>query len=157
MAVGDVALLDRREIEARIVAPLLEAFAGELGEARALDVASSVIGALAREAGAAAAARMGRNDLFALAEVVRTIWSRASALDVDFIEESGRVLAFEVRRCVYAETYERLGVRKYGVCLSCGRDAAFAEGFNPRIRMRRTMTIMEGAPRCDFRFTLEEA
>ena len=157
MAVSDVALLDRREIEAGIVAPLLQAFEGELGEARAIETAAAVIRRLAREAGAAAAARLGRNDLFALAEVVRTMWSAASALDVVVTEETGTVLAFDVRRCVYAETYERMGVRRYGPCLSCGRDAAFAEGFNPRIRMCRTMTIMEGAPRCDFRFTLEDA
>ena len=39
-----------------------------------------------------------------------------------------------------------------GYYLSCGRDAAFAEGFNPDIRMTRTQTIMQGAAFCDFRF-----
>ena len=75
MAANDVALLERREIEARIAAPLLDAFAGVLGEARALEVACGVIRNLAREAGAAAASHLGRNDLRALAEVVRTMWS----------------------------------------------------------------------------------
>jgi hypothetical protein len=30
------------------------------------------------------------------------------------------------------------------------------KGFNPKIKFKRTQTIMEGAPYCDFRYTLED-
>jgi hypothetical protein len=30
------------------------------------------------------------------------------------------------------------------------------EGFNPKIKLERTQTIMEGADHCDFRYTLEK-
>ncbi len=45
-----------------------------------------------------------------------------------------------------------MDVGEMGYYVSCGRDAVFAEGFNPDIRMERTRTIMQGAAFCDFRF-----
>ena len=58
-------------------------------------------------------------------------------------------------RCRYAELYQRLGMHDLGYCLSCSRDPAFARGFNPRLTLTRTRTIMEGAYSCDFLSRLE--
>ena len=46
-----------------------------------------------------------------------------------------------------------LGIPELGAVLSCNRDAALIEGFNPSVTLVRTQTIMEGAPCCDFRYT----
>ena len=34
----------------------------------------------------------------------------------------------------------------------CNRDFAMVEGFNRRVGLTRSQTIMEGAAHCDFRF-----
>lgn len=52
------------------------------------------------------------------------------------------------------EDVSDLGWAEFGYLLSCGRDFPMIEGFNPKIRMRRTQTVMEGAENCDFRFEL---
>ena len=52
----------------------------------------------------------------------------------------------------YAEMYRRLGLADLGATLSCQRDRAFIEGFNPRLRLERTQTLMEGGACCDFRY-----
>jgi hypothetical protein len=52
----------------------------------------------------------------------------------------------------YAEMYRALGVPELGALLSCNRDFALGEGFNPEMTLTRTQTIMEGAPFCDFRY-----
>jgi len=152
---ADVRLLERREIEAGIAAPLLEGFIKEFGEERALAAALAVISGQAGRAGEAAAARFGVRGLEGLARAVREMWSAGGALTVEFLEEGPSRRFFNVTRCGYAESYERMGVRRFGGCLSCSRDAAFAAGFDPAIRMERTRTIMEGAPHCDFRFYLD--
>jgi len=149
-----VSLIERRRIEAGVAAPLLEAFVAELGEERALAVAREVYSGLAGAAGEAAAKRFGRGGLSGLARAARELWSADGALEIEFLEESEERLFFNVTRCRYAEAYEELGIRRLGTCLSCSRDAAFAQGFDPAIRMERTQTIMEGAAFCDFRFTL---
>jgi hypothetical protein len=51
--------------------------------------------------------------------------------------------------------YQALGLADLGSSLSCQRDFALIEGFNPSIRLSRTQTIMEGAKFCDFRFRKE--
>jgi hypothetical protein len=48
--------------------------------------------------------------------------------------------------------YRALGVPELGALLSCNRDFALIQGFNPDVELRRTQTIMEGAPHCDFRY-----
>jgi hypothetical protein len=53
--------------------------------------------------------------------------------------------------------YHALGIMELGGLLSCNRDYALIEGFNPEVRLRRTQTIMDGAPFCDFRYRVESA
>ena len=152
----EVSLIEKREIEALIAAPLIKGYAELIGLEKSLEIAAGVIQGLARDAGRQIAAERGSNTLRDLADVVKSLWSHGGeALELEFIEVSETVLEFRVTRCRYTEQYKNLGIGEFGYCLSCSRDAAFAEGFNPKINMSRTQTIMEGAPYCDFRFTLE--
>lgn len=68
------------------------------------------------------------------------------------IKETDSELFFDVTYCGYALTYEKMGIKEMGSVLSCTRDFSFISGFNPRIELKRTQTIMEGAKFCDFRF-----
>ncbi len=148
-------LLQRREIEAGIAVPLIQAFAAKMGREQALAVATEVVRSLACAAGRETARKLGANDIATLAQVVREVWSRQNALEVKVVEESDHKLSFDVTRCAYAEMYERLGLKEFGPCLSCRRDGSFAEGFNPGLKLQRTQTIMEGAPFCDFLFSID--
>ena len=76
------------------------------------------------------------------------------ALELEILEQTPTRLSFNVTRCRYAEMYRALGLPDLGGSLSCQRDYALAQGFNPAIELTRTQTIMEGAPFCDFRFRL---
>jgi hypothetical protein len=50
--------------------------------------------------------------------------------------------------------YRALGIPELGAILSCNRDAALIEGFNPAVQLERTQTLMGGATHCDFRYRL---
>jgi predicted hydrocarbon binding protein len=145
-------LVHQRAIEARMAAAMIEGYAEAIGHRPALDIAGRVIRHLARETGRALAAERGSNTLDDLAELIFRIWCAEDALTIEILEQSPSRLYFNVVRCGYAEQYEQMGLKDYGFCLSCNRDGAFSEGFNPGIRLTRTQTIMEGAPFCDFRF-----
>ena len=146
-----IPLLQQREIEANVVAPLVRAFAAEVGDARAREVLAGVVAELARQAGCAAAAAVGGTDLAALRQVVER-WKAGGALELTVLRDDADGFDFDVTRCRYAEMYRRLGLADLGPLLSCNRDAAMIEGFNPGIEFRRTQTIMEGATHCDFRY-----
>jgi len=148
-----LSLLRQREIEARIVGPLFRAFAKEIGEARTRAIIDGVIRELARESGCAAAQRVGGNDIAKLAEA-KERWREDDALSLTVIRQDDKALEFNVTRCRFAEMYRALGMEEMGGLLSCGRDAAMIEGFNPHIQLTRNQTIMEGASHCDFRFKI---
>jgi hypothetical protein len=145
-------LLQQREIEARVLGPLIRAFAAELGEVHALGVVRGVITELARQAGADLAGALGEATLAAFARGLDR-WKEGGALEIDVLEQSPERLSFNVTRCRYAEMYRALGLADLGSSLSCQRDFALIEGFNPSITLTRTQTIMGGAPFCDFRFS----
>jgi L-2-amino-thiazoline-4-carboxylic acid hydrolase len=154
--VSGVSQLIKREIQAPLVAALFRVFARECGEQRALVLMREAIEADARAAGEELRCRFGGNELKDLRQVIETLWCAEQALSIHWRVETEAELCFEVRCCRYVELYERLGLRDLGFCLSCSRDAAFAAGFNPSLRLERTGTLMEGAGCCDFRFVFAD-
>jgi hypothetical protein len=52
--------------------------------------------------------------------------------------------------------YKAMGLGEIGHLLSCQRDGTFCEGYDPKLKLTRTRTIMQGASRCDFAYRYEE-
>lgn len=151
---NEIGVLKRREIEARILAPMIDAFAAEFGRERVIQIAKRVIVEIARKQGKALASQLGGNSLQDFASG-KEPWVRGDALRVEVLQETKSAYDFNVTRCRYAEMYRTLGIPELGAVLSCGRDYALGEGFNPNLKLARTQTIMEGAPFCDFRYRVE--
>jgi hypothetical protein len=148
-----IGVLRRREIEARIVGPLLAALSEKFDREEVLDTARQVIVEIARRQGEMLAKEAGG---CSLAHFARSLdaWKKGEAMELEVLEDGENVFAFNVTRCKYAEMYRELGIPELGEMLSCSRDAALIEGFNPQIQLTRTQTIMEGANFCDFRYRL---
>jgi hypothetical protein len=155
MSIVEISLIERRVIEAQAIAPLIIAFGKEVGLEKAKAIVQRNNEEASREYGRRCAATVGSNTMADLAKEVAS-WGEGGVLEEEVLEHNERTYAFNVTRCLYVERYEVLGVRKFGYCLSCCRDNPFVEGFNSKIKFKRTQTIMEGAPYCDFRYTLED-
>ena len=152
---SQIGMLVQREIEARIAGPLIKAFMAEIGEERALAIAQEVIVGLARESGKELRELAGGDGLEDFAKgMVR--WSKDDAVTSDLLEFTPEKISMNTTRCRYVEMYRELGIPELGFTLSCARDFALVEGFNPKIKLERTRTLMEGSDHCDFRFTLEK-
>lgn len=151
---NEISHLKCREIQAPIVVSLIKGFEKELGYRKALEIVTRVIKEDAVESGKKMAERFSGNSIVELARIVREVWSKDGAMKINVLKETEKELYFDVTYCGYAEVYKKLGIQEYGYCLSCSRDEPFNEGFNPRISLTRTKTIMEGAELCDFRYTL---
>jgi hypothetical protein len=146
-----VGVLTRREIEARILAPVVEALGRRFGHEEVVSVVRDVIIGIAREQGQAMAAARGDASLTSFAGTLEP-WTRDGALEMTVHEQSAAALSFDVTRCRYAEMYRSLGIPELGAVLSCNRDAALIEGFSPDATLTRDQTIMQGAPCCTFRY-----
>ena len=146
-----VGVLKRREIEARILKPFMAALAERFGEAEVRVVLAEVVRATARGSGAAMREGAAAGDLTRFAEAWEP-WFRGGALEINELERTPDSWTFNVTRCRYAELYRSLGMAELGATLSCNRDAALIEGFDPEVTFERTQTLMEGANHCNFRY-----
>jgi L-2-amino-thiazoline-4-carboxylic acid hydrolase len=149
---NEIGVLKRREIEARLLAPIVDALGDKFGRQEVLEVVRNVVTGIARRQGRELATRLGRNDLQAYGRSVEP-WSRNDALQLRILDQNESVLNFDVTKCRYAELYRSLGIEELGSILSCGRDATFIEGFNGEIALERKHTILQGSSACDFRFS----
>lgn len=150
---NELGVLVRREIEARLAAPLIDALSNEFDRERVQQIVAEVIIDLARQSGDSEAERVGGRGIADFMESLKA-WTKGGALELDVLEQNDEILSFNVVRCRYAEMYRALGIPELGALLSCNRDFAMVEGFNPDIKLQRTQTIMKGAPFCDFRYRL---
>jgi len=148
----DVPVLLRREIEALMIKPFLDAFEQELGHEKTYAIAEKVVQEIAKAQGAEYVEVLGGNDAAALKRQEEA-WTAGDALEVENdLSEDGTVLKQTIRRCAYVDMYERIGMKELGAMLSCMRDEYFYAGFNPEMEMTRTKTLMCGGDCCDFCF-----
>src|SRR4051812_29828826 len=96
-----LSLLQQREIEARIVGPIIHAVRDELGEEKTLALLRRVISDLARQSGADLAAQLGEATLEAFSGSLDR-WREGGALEIEMLEGTKERLSFNVTRCRYA-------------------------------------------------------
>lgn len=151
----DLTRIERRAIEARAVAPVIRAVARRIGWQDALAILTEASRQEAFQRGRAVAEEAGRGGI---EELIRDVasWGRGGRWEMEVLEQTPTTYSFDVTCCPYVEIYRELGVEGLGVGLSCCRDEPFARGLDPRLRLVRTRTLMEGADRCDFRYSLDD-
>ncbi len=151
-----LSMLEKRKIEAEILKEVYETLKQSHGEEVAKKtIAESVRRSAIEQARQFAGTAPGGTSLKAFQDVM-PLWTKGGALEIDVREQSESSFAFNVTRCRYAETYRAMGLGEIGHLLSCNRDGAFCEGYDPRLKLARSQTIMQGASHCDFRYTYEK-
>ena len=151
----EISTLMRREIQAPLIAGLIRGFIQDGGYTKVMEVVSSVIEEDAITAGKRMAGKFKGNSMKEMKRILEEGWAEEDALEYTILEQTDHRFSFDVTRCRYAELYERLGIQEFGCVLSCSRDEPFIKSFNPRMKLIRTRTIMQGASVCDFRIVLE--
>jgi hypothetical protein len=149
-------ILTQRRIEAAFAKGIYEEMKAELGEETARRILSRAVIAMAKATAAEMAreAPDGRPDLDSF-RAIQSHWTAEDALRIETVKSTGTEFHFNVTRCRYAEMYREMGLAELGAILSCNRDGAFCEGYDPRLKLTRTQTIMGGASHCDFRYQRE--
>ena len=149
-------MLDKRKIEAEILKEVYETLKESHGEEVAKrTVAESVRRSAIEQARGFAASAPGGPSLKAFQDVM-PLWTKGGALEIEVQEQSDTVFRFNVVRCRYAETYKAMGLAEIGPLLSCNRDGAFCEGYDPKLKLDRSQTIMQGASHCDFKYSYDK-
>ncbi len=146
-----IGVLTRREVEARILAPVIDALGEKFGREAVIDIVKQAVVEIAHTQGRDLAVSMNGCGSDEFVDSMQ-YWSKDDALQFDVLNHDNETLDFDVTRCRYAEMYRALGIPELGAVFSCTRDYAMVAGFNAEAKLTRTQTIMEGASHCDFRF-----
>jgi len=149
----EISHLQVREMQAPLVSALLKGFIEEIGQDKTFEIASKVIKEDAILSGKRLAEAYSGNSLEVMLRIVQEVWAKDETMKIENISIDENSLSFDVTRCGYAELYQKLGIQNLGNLMSCSRDFPFMDGFNPRIKLNRTKTIMEGHAICDFRYS----
>jgi L-2-amino-thiazoline-4-carboxylic acid hydrolase len=151
-----LAMLEKRRIEAAILKHVYDTLKASHGaEVAKSTIAQSVRRSAIEQAGQFAAAVGGKTSMQTFIDR-QELWIRGGALARQVLEQSDTKYRFNVTRCKYAEMYRAMGLGEIGHLLSCQRDGTFCEGYDKRLSLKRTQTIMQGASHCDFDYTYDK-
>ena len=106
-----------------------------------------------RKAFAEKAKQMGRNDLAAFAS---QMGGHPDTHDSETIRSDSNVFEVKITRCAHAEIFAEYNAQDVGLKFMCAGDEAMIQGFNPKIRMIRSKTLMQGDDCCNHRWVWEE-
>ena len=152
-----MSMLERRRLEAKLLAHVYKTLVSSHGEAVARQTIADSVRAAAIEQGQEMAASLGKPTSLQTFIDAQELWTRGKALEIDVKEQSPDRFAFHVTNCEYARMYREMGLGHIGHLLSCQRDGTFCEGYDARLKLERTQTIMQGASHCDFEYTYDPA
>lgn len=131
--------------------PTMKVLAGRIGlEA----VQSAACDAAAAETGRRAAALPDRG-LASWAAQLKSpsrLWKHV--LGYEIVEDTERVFAVRVTRCLWATTFRGADAAELGYAWVCHPDFAMATAFNPAMRLTRDATLMQGDSHCNHRWEI---
>lgn len=146
-------MLERRRIEAEILALVYGELKSEFGADAAQRVIAGAVRKSAIAQGRSLAKQQDGGTSLAGFKALLPLWSAGGALEIEPGHQDRDHFEFKVTRCRYAEMYRDMGLGDLGSTLSCNRDGTLCEGYDAKLKLTRTQTIMAGADHCDFKFT----
>ncbi len=92
--------------------------------------------------------------LSSLNDLIRILWEQWT--DGEFtIERTETTVQIYCTKCPIADTYRSIHQEQYGLIFHCNEDPFIVEGYNPKIKFKRTKTLMNGDEYCDHFYSLD--
>ena len=74
----------------------------------------------------------------------------------EIIQDTNTVFEMKVTECIWAKAFNELNAADLGFKLLCSADFVTAEAFNPKIKLIRDKTLMQGFDCCNPKFILQD-
>lgn len=149
-----IPLLDEVKLQAEVILPVLRALRAELGASRA----DAIVGDALRQWARDLYHRIGESKPGTPREKWDAVWAEdmrpriGDAVERELLRDDASAREYNITRCQYAEFFKNLGEPELGGILLCDSDFHIADVGGANVEFKRTQTIMQGAPYCDFRY-----
>jgi len=136
--------------------PILQGLRGQVGDGDFIEMLKKASEESGRSSAEGFARSLPTNDFEAFKS-----WAREAdrfsqhALTFEIVEDSDTALEVKITECLWAKTFREMEASDIGYAGICHGDFAYAEGYNPKLRMERTRTLMQGDDHCDHRWLWE--
>lgn len=77
------------------------------------------------------------------------------ALTFDIIENTETAFEVNITECLWAKTFKEANAADIGYAMICHSDFAMAPAFNPKLKLIRSKTLMQGHDCCNHRYVME--
>jgi hypothetical protein len=148
-----VSFLEKTRIQAQVLVPVLKALRAELGKEKA----DAIVRKALRDWSKQVFAEIGRHvdgSPRGKWAAVQKEWVAATAPAVTWEtrRHDKEAWEFDITRCRHAEFFRAIGEPELGALLVCETDFDVAAIGGDAVTLTREQTIMQGAPRCTFRY-----
>jgi predicted ArsR family transcriptional regulator len=148
-----LSLLDKTRIQAQVLLPVLKTLRAEIGEEKADAIMRQALRGWSKDLFAAIGQRIDGSPRRKWA-AMHGAMADATEHDVTvkMLRKDKEALEFDVTGCRFAEFFRALGEPELGALLVCSTDIDIAAAGGDDVSFARQETIMQGAPRCTFRY-----
>jgi hypothetical protein len=110
---NEINRIEKRAIEASVVAPIIQAVAQRIGKEEALAILQEVNEKEAFQRGESIRNKLGNTGIPELVDDVATL-GIGGVLEMEVLEQTTENYHFNITRCPYFEKYRELGLTEYG-------------------------------------------
>jgi hypothetical protein len=133
--------------------PMMKSLQHQVGEIKFLDMLKDAITEVQTENGIEWAKRAEKNDFASYIRYLKEPdrqWVHTCTHNI--IAETERTIAVNYTWCMWADVFRAAGASEIGFAAFCHGDFAICKAFNPKIRLYRSKTLMQGDDYCDHRY-----
>jgi len=131
---------------------LAKALQEEMGDEKAIEFLKNNTTKNMIAYGKSQAEKTEDHSLHQYTEQFRKVENYKNTLTMKIVEDTDQAFELKVTECMWASTFRDADAGDIGFAMVCHGDYAWAEGFNPKIKMVRDKTLMEGAAICNHRY-----
>jgi hypothetical protein len=77
------------------------------------------------------------------------------ALEAEIVEQTPDAFEYRVTKCLWSKAFRESAAADIGYAIICHPDYAVARSLNPKLKLIRTKTLMQGDDCCVLRYVME--
>ena len=124
----------------------------EMGDEKAIELIKKLSDKSARDRGKMQAQQGGDSSLQAFVKPFKDDNIYGIVLTKEVVEDTETAFELKVTECLWAEAFREQKADDIGFAWICYGDYGWPEGFNPKLKMVRDKTLMEGHDCCNHRY-----
>ena len=130
--------------------PVIRAVSNEIGKEQTIKMLKAVSIEEMRKLAEGFKQSMPKHDFEAFKDLMQSQIGPTNTITL--IESTDKVQHYKISECLWAKTFKAANAAEFGFAQQCWGSQIFPETINPKIKLIRKQTLMQGADYCDYKY-----